>query len=273
MDDIDKLKTINLDSYKQQYKNFEITDKQIKFIQKLGGNIDDISQILKRDITEWKQISHKDVTKCILVLKDRQKASEKQINLIRSLYTDDELKNLLKINSDIEISKGHVKQLLTNVDKFRNKYVDFPIESTSDYEYGYQTSDLCENHKMYYLKFYNLLTLDYDGINYNQLIEILRPYKEDHLFRIYQTYNGYHVFIISATYEHKDYLTVEFMKSLKCDLFYILFSYNNGYKIRLSKKIGRNEKYVVKFIQEYGNGQRNTECDNLIKIHDSFNFI
>ena len=113
--------------------------------------------------------------------------------------------------------------------------------------------------------------LDYDGITYEELLEILKPYKNYHLFRIYETYNGFHVFILSQTYEYKNYLTIEFMKSLKCDLFYILFAYRNGFKIRLNKKIGRNEEYVIKYLGDYGLGELNEECERLIKIHDLYN--
>ena len=267
--DLDKQKSIHLEKYKEKYEKFPITDKQVKFIETLGGNLEVVSHIMKRKINKWDDLNHTDVTKCILTLKNRQPASLGQKELIRSLFSSEEIKNLLKVDIDT-LNKGHIKQLLTNVDGFNIKYVDYPIESNTDYEYGYQLSDVCVDGKMYYLKFYNLLMIDYDGICYDELIKRLEPYREHHLFRIYQTHNGYHVFIVSATYEHKDYLTVEFMKSLKCDLFYILFSYKNGYKIRLSKKIGRNESHIALFIEEYGNADIDPECDKLMKIHDKF---
>jgi hypothetical protein len=60
------------------------------------------------------------------------------------------------------------------------------------------------------------------------------------------------------------------MTALDCDFFYIKFVYDNGFKIRLSKKLGREESFLEKFRSELGNGAVDLEISKLLIIRARF---
>ena len=74
---------------------------------------------------------------------------------------------------------------------------------------------------------------------------------------------------MSDLYPHNTNSSSCLMSQLGCDDYYVMFCYRNGYKIRLSRKLGREETYVERYIGSYGNQDLlNSECDLLIEIHD-----
>lgn len=263
-------------TYKETKKEWVLSEKQKDFIYKLAKRDDIfgyISELLGKEISNWESLSCSEVRILISKLINRQPATTQQIALIKSLFSLEEIHD--RFNSSIheyeDLNNYHVKRLLAKPHKFNLNPKDHPIESTIDYEYGYQESSLCQDNKMYYLKFYDFMMLDYDNITYDELIQILEPYAKSYLFAIYQTHNGYHVFLMSALYNHRTHNSTKLMTLFKCDYFYIMFSFKNGYKIRLSPKIGRNEECIFKFLTLYGNSElKNEKCDELCKIHDTY---
>jgi len=153
------------------------------------------------------------------------------------------------------------------------KVYNHPIISNESYEYGWQESDKCPNGKMYYITFYDFLMVDIDDINLNishlndMMIEL------GFVGRLYRTYNGYHLFLTSHSFYHKSKETKEIMLLLGCDLFYITFSYLNGFKIRLNPKI-RDEEYIAaeyhSIIGPYQNIPENTQLLHFLSIHDKY---
>jgi hypothetical protein len=129
------------------------------------------------------------------------------------------------------------------------------LEYSSKYEYGTQKSKYFVNDTMRYIKFYDLLVLDYDSISLDQVLEYLNPEVNNHRFRIYKTFNGYHVFVVSHKYLYSSNESATFANNLKCDPMYIVFSRYNGYIVRLTPKINRNEQITHTFVMEVGSGE------------------
>lgn len=292
---IDINMNIDIDREYKKYLNnktiYVISDKQIKYIKSLyydhgddksdnksnddGDDeiLDFIEDILEKPIKCWSDIKHRDAKFLIAYLKNRKSLTLKQKQYIEGLYDLDYINKFFKSSFDSydELKYYHVKRLLNDPNKFSIVSLEKPIVSTDDFEYGYQDSPLCENDKMYYIKYYDLMMLDYDDMGYNDIVEKLSSYRETHYFHIYETYNGYHVFIMSQKYNHNNMTSYNIMMSLDCDKNYCNFSYKNGYKIRLNKKIGRNEKFVSRYISDYGNSDLcKTELVKLLSWHDHY---
>ena len=186
------------------------------------------------------------------------------LDMMRSLLKRDCLKDY----SELSV---HDYDIINNIlQKFTLRSHDVPLKITDEYEYGYQYSKLCQDEKMNYLKFFNLLMVDYDNISLDIIKSYLDKYPQDY-FAIYQTYNGYHVFLLSKEVNYASQESRQLLLSLRGDIYYILFVRNNGYKIRLSPKITREEPYVAQFVQFYGLADNvDNKCQQLLKIHDKF---
>ena len=82
-------------------------------------------------------------------------------------------------------------------------------------------------------------------------LDKLRHLQIPYLFRIYQTANGYHVFLISHQVDYYNLSIARLMKHLGCDPWYIAFTFKNGFRVRLNRKITRKEPFVRKWIGDY----------------------
>lgn len=267
---------------------FKITPRQqeliAKLIVKLG--IEDehqqfiyLTTLVGHPIESWEQLTTDDVGKAIYILKNRQAPTKTDAAEITKLFTVEEINNIFSkqknkidpISHYDQLTHGLATLLLNKKKRFNNAYKDYPITATMDYEYGWQESPLCENYRMYYIKFYELMMIDYDEMTYDEVIEILKPYAGGFYFEIHQTFNGYHVFVISCLANHQSPMTSIMMMQLKCDHYYGLFCYNNGFKIRLSKKVGRDETFVSRVVGRYGNEVLlDPECEKLLDVFLSF---
>ncbi len=269
-----------LNEYKQTKQNWVLSDKQKHFVLSLINQIYSdqahfkiISNLMNQPITEWIQLSSKDVRILISKLLNRKPISPAQLVIVEDKFSLDHINTKFKTDFTNlnQLNNWHVKRLFSTVNKFNLRPNDHPIKATIDYEYGYQDSFLCQDNKMYYLKLYNLMMLDYDDISYSEVIEILTPYLNNFCFKIYQTYNGYHVFIMSRTFNYGDPSSTQLMKQLNCDDYYVMFCHKNGYKIRLSPKLNRDEPYLAKYIGMVGNKElMDLTCEELINIHDKY---
>lgn len=198
-----------------------------------------------------------------------------KLQIINLLQRGIELKycNLLfkkNITSYNELSLSEYNILMKGNKKFTIRSIDIPIILDDCHEYGYQYSSLCKDNKMYYLKFNNLVILDFDDISLEQIESELNKC-QDLTFAIYKTYNGYHVFLLSQLMNYADQNTYNFMRSLNCDPYYCLFVQNSGFKIRLTVKLDRHEEKIAQFVKYFGSRENiNHECQTLLKIHDQY---
>jgi hypothetical protein len=232
-----------------------------------------ISEILQEPITSWNQLKRNQVSTAIYRLLARRKCSILQQQLLQTIFTSlDEVSGRLnrQIKSWEDLSSRDFKILLRSPERFHLVPKDHPVKITTDYEVGWQETELCKDGRMEYLKFYDFMMLDFDGILREELSRRLSQYPEM-IFRIYQTHQGFHVFVMSRRFHHGDWESYQLMTTLGCDRFYILFSFKYGYKIRLSPKKDREEKFLAKYLETVGDArQADPKCVELMHIHDDY---
>ena len=243
--------------------SYQITEKQNQYLRELGAdNTNDIK-------------NHKQISKIIRNKQSEWKLSHKQREHIIQLATLNQLKQILNrdviyIDQITYTDYLRIKTVLQDIDKFYVNTHDHILKIGPGYEYGWQPSEKCSDNKMYYMRFYDLFMIDIDGKTLENLKNIyLAITTLDVTARIYETYNGYHVFITSDFINHTECEPVG--RTFKdADPFYIAYSHKIGYKIRLSMKKDRDEKYIAKYLTVCGNKVENVELLSLLKIHDSY---
>jgi hypothetical protein len=121
---------------------------------------------------------------------------------------------------------------------------------------------------MYYIVFYDLLMVDIDSteLDQEQLEERLRHWRLSG--RLYRTHKGYHLFITSTPFPYRDPRSRRLMLELDCDPYYVAFSTVNGYKVRLSPKLGRENEVLAAPVAKLGNIPEDPELLQLLRRHD-----
>lgn len=208
-------------------------------------------------------------------------AFNKLYNIKRNSTLSEGQKQLLeKIGADIvnEICKKNIEQVtygelckilnVVNVSDTSAISIDLhPIESTVDYQYGWQRSNKCDNDMLYYIMFYDLWMVDIDNAN-TDLIEIENILLDrGYSGRIYSTYNGYHIFITSKRIDHHSRESKCLMDLLKGDVYYKYFTYRTGFSVRLSLKKDREETIASTFLRKFGNSE-DPDLVKLLTYHD-----
>jgi len=344
MDEFDK-------SLLKEYKEYIIkndliiSDKQSNYINSLIESIDEtykekikeeilivkfggLDKITKVIINKNLKLDDNDIFSLIELLKKYVSASFSQLLSVFNIYTKNDIERILKLDhkDKLFISIKDAEFLLGGPDKFKPWIKEHPIICEDEWEYGWQESDLCQDGKLYYLKFYNMMMIDIDINKQNnnksnnednscnnksnksnssnnqdnksnssnnqdnksnssnnqdnksnnekqikqELISLLKKMKTLH-FRIYKTYNGYHVFITSQLIKYNDPKVMEITRLLNGDLFYAMFSNKTGFKVRLTKKLNRLEVKVSNYIGEVGMCKEDETCKRLMFIHDKYN--
>lgn len=253
---------------------------------------------LKSDFS-LNKLTHNQLTRIIWYLKSDMTLTERQQQRVShfmkiSDQTNQSVKNALRKYTQIDITMLKQKDyqllcykipefdMVKSITMFTLKRHDTPLKWTPEYEFGYQESDKCTDNKMYYIKFYQFMMMDYDHVPLDYVLTKLdnmkRVLQGSFLFYIYKTYNGFHVFLMSHCFGYYDTDTHDLMMFLGCDQWYIVFCSKNGYKIRLNPKITRlnnaPEKVVAEFVQSYGQGTPLEYCKQMLKIYnDHLNIV
>ena len=243
-----------------------ISEKQIGFLEKLypNNNFELFSQILERNVKNYSELSHIDVIKIVKHNRMNKQLTIRQKECIAKLNPSIEIAN-------ISIYKDWLKYVTYNpyvnlngfLSSFNLRCKDYIIEWEIDREYGKQKSDYGEDGFLYYVKFPNFMCMDYDGKTLEEVEKIIYKILEiDNtlLLHLYQTFNGYHIYVMSQQVNHFSKKTAQFMLNADCDPWYIGFSYKNGFRVRVSKKKNRDEEYIQKFVGRYGNGVEDPIC-------------
>jgi hypothetical protein len=158
---------------------------------------------------------------------------------------------------------------------FHIKPKDRPLVYTSEYEYGIQQSPHCYQQELFYLKFYNLLTVDYDDLVLDQVERRLQDFCQampSFLFALYETYRGFHLMLLSHAIPYHEDQALQLMEGLGCDSWYSVFSHKNGFRLRLSPKIRPDgpEPHVARFLGLRGQGRPHPDCARLHRIYRSY---
>jgi hypothetical protein len=253
---IDDLKT-EFQTHKSKAQPFIISPAQIKYLEVLHykSTLSDqtvfnaIKQILKLDydITTWSTLTYKQV----------------------KYLLDFGLPQLIPDRNGLTLASRR----LIETSRVRYKTRDISLESTFDYEWGYQIKEGNNTHntyKLYYLRYYDMAMLDYDHKSLDWVKSRLQKFPEG-LFYIYQTYGGYRVFIVSHRLHYRDQITHQLLELLETDPWYLHFIRHHGFKVRMSPKYGRVEPFIAKFIESFApdnNAIADEECLELIHEHD-----
>lgn len=269
---------INLASLYSEYREKEgigMTEEQEKYVEKLHGkklSLDEINERVFIPVSDEKKMTPTDISSVIFNLERVAGASEKQIELIRSNFSSDHVSELLRRNIDENMKNltiSEVRFILSSSQKFKYWKLERPLFVNIDYEHGYQESDLFEDNKMYYLKFYDFLMIDFDKVSINHVREKLSLFSPL-TFRIYSTYNGFHAFLMSASLNHRSSKTRLLLEDLGCDPYYIKFSHNLGFKVRLNPKKGRDDEKSASVYVETMGTRICDWCEQMAEIHDQY---
>jgi len=294
---MNNLDSINLEGIRLLYDNYPMSFNKKKLIIALfiknhfcGNKPDDV--ILRNELNKF--ISkilgiHKNINNLTLndysiidILKNTTLINKDQIDFMKSNGIDKQkiIKILNKDKNYEDITNHEFENIIRNpnISMFKIVKGNNPIKNfivtkySTDYEIGYTfLTNTTRDSLIKYIKFYDLLIFDYDlNSENNDKLVLLNKIKENlphkYSYKIYETYNGYHVFFMSFPCLHNSDKTINFSYKVGSDPWYITYSKFFGYSIRISPKKNRNEEYVHKFICDYGDGIMHEKCKNMINI-------
>lgn len=287
----------NLYNIINKWKNTLITEKQYKLLVDILVNInyninlannprleivDLINKVNKIDSIEDKNNFLKSINKyhallLIDYLNKINKISENMIEILKNNITIEEINNILSkynivYSSYEEITYYYFKIITRDMrfsfkninSEFVPKRINLPLTYSASHEFGI-SKEKQSNSYIYYIKFYDLLVLDFDGLSYEDLKSKLKPLENLFLFRIYKTFNGFHVFIMSEKIQYNSVKALDIAKILKCDPWYAFYFKYHGYCIRISKKINREEEFIHKYVSDIGNKEIDKDLAKLVK--------
>jgi hypothetical protein len=228
------------------------------------------------------ELTHNDITRLFSQLESP--ASTKQISYLKHILHSQNYKlSYFTTKPFNDLTRNDITRLFSqletpvsvNITNF--KYV---IEQeTLEYLIGKQYNTNTNEKIMDLISFKNLMILDYDIpkeitdnkiTNKSQLLEKIEKTLKlyPYTFLIYETTNGYHVYCVSKTLPFSDYNTIKLMQSLDCDKYYIGFTRKLGFVTRLSKKAGRTEDFIERFIKQVNDYPILQELFDLVKFKD-----
>jgi hypothetical protein len=192
----------------------------------------------------------------------------KEKNCKLNTFTNKHIDDLLH-NDIVEI----FGKLLVPITPFLSNLTYIIKEDFGNYLIGTQ-SNIKRETQIDLICFKNLLVVDWDIKHGESKQELLENIKESiqkipYTFYIYETFNGYHGYLISQTFLYSEWKTIELLNKLNCDPFYIGFTRKVGFVIRLNKKKNRNEEFIEKFICKINDYTILPELEKLINIKDN----
>lgn len=207
------------------------------------------------------------------------KASSKQLNYLEHILNSQKMKlSNFTSKSLNELLHKDIMEIFSNVKIPINphlqnyKYViDFEDEDLK-YIIGKQIH-LKKNIEMELICFKDFVIIDWDLPENKTKQEFLIDIKEllskfPYTFYIYETFNGYHGYIMSKKMWFANWNTIKLLEDLKCDKFYIGFTRKVGFVVRLNRKINRMEEFIEKFICKINDFYILPDCQILIDIKD-----
>ena len=210
-----------------------------------------------------------------------KKASNKQLNYLNHILTSKNITLLDLIDKKMEdLLHRDIMEIFKKIDIPINpilnnyKYIIEYEDSELNYIIGKQLH-LKKNTEMKLICFKDFMVIDWDVPKdknkdefLNELVEYLKglPYT----FYMYETYNGFHGYIMNKKMWFADWNTMTLLKELKCDQFYIGFTRKVGFVVRLNKKSDRNEEFIEKFVCKINDYPIIGDLQKLIIIKDSF---
>ena len=123
----------------------------------------------------------------------------------------------------------------------------------------YVAIDLVTN--TYYICYRNLLMIDIDRYKQEGIDDALADIRSkltnypQYAFRIYESRNGYHLFVLNQGFDRKSDEAIRLMYEVGCDFFYIVYSYLRGWSVRLNRKQGEDSENLYTWVGDVVLGQ------------------
>lgn len=205
------------------------------------------------------------------------KATDKQINYLKSILND--TCTILSNYTDKNINQLRHKDIVDIFKKLNTPITPF-IQNTK-YIIKKKLTQKCfigqqitPTNTMDLLVFKNMCVIDWDinkdyptkELLLNHLLQFLQT--KNYTFLLYETFKGYHGYIVSHIIDYYNYNTIKLLQELECDPFYIGFTRKVGFVVRLNKKTNRNETFIEKFCYQINKLPILPELQNLIDIKD-----
>ena len=135
----------------------------------------------------------------------------------------------------------------------------------------YVACDLYTN--TYYICYQNILCIDVDipkskWTSKHEYLQFLEDWYHSHMifdFQIYETTNGFHVFISNYLFDYKQPESIQIMTELGADIYYCVYTYLRGWSIRLNRKRRETHPQIYEYIGQLGQGR--PEIVDLIHSH------
>lgn len=188
-----------------------------------------------------------------------KRASNKQLNYLNHILNSQDLKLSDFTNKNVnELNHRDIVEIFKKLDipitpiLNNYKYIIEYEDSKLNYIIGRQLH-LKKNTEMKLICFKDFVIIDWDVPRHQNKDDFLRELKQHlinfpYTFYIYETYNGFHGYIMNAKLWFADWNTIKLLKDLKCDEFYIGFTRKVGFVVRLNKKVDREEEFIEKFV-------------------------
>ena len=257
------------------------SDKQITTLKvMLNANCKELSDFTKKTFEE---LQYSDISYLFKSINSIQKATDKQ-----KVYLENVLQEENKLLSDF--TEYSIDNLTSTEITLIFKKLQVPIqphlkdikyiikEEGPGYIIGTQLntySKLCMN----LISFQNLMVIDWDAspikdTDKNGKDELLKSIKVlleqfPYTFYIYETFNGFHGYLVSKNFDYYSWDTLKLLKQLQCDKYYIGFTRKIGFTVRLNKKLNRNEEFIEKFVCKINDYPILQELQKLIEIKDN----
>ena len=158
-------------------------------------------------------------------LPHEQKSVSRAIHMCyANIFTDDDYLQLLKLTQRLTFNR---------IRHFKCDSYDHIMVKNDKYEIGYERYA-----NIYYIRYYFFYMLDVDSLD-DSVLERFNKFCErnpQYLFALYRTNKGYHLFCLSHMINHQSSYNIILQDELHGDPWYATFSYNYGYKVRISHK-------------------------------------
>ena len=208
-----------------------------------------------------------------------RKASNKQLNYLKHILDSQSIQLSKFTNKDVnELNHKDIVEIFKILDipmtpiLNNYKYIIEYEDSQLNYIIGRQLH-LKKNTEMKLICFKDFVIIDWDipkDTNKKEFLKELkiRLHNFPYTFYIYETYNGFHGYIMNQKMWFADWNTIKLLKELNCDEFYIGFTRKVGFVVRLNKKTDRNEEFIEKFVCQINDYPILNENQLLLDIKD-----
>jgi hypothetical protein len=252
-----------------------LTDKQQRLVKKIYEDTkgeetfhEFIKLVCGKNIDE---LVNNDITTIIKYSTRKKCPTEKQKDMLRNLcmYLNIEVPTILTM-----------KDFEETLEIFRQKYdvflpyyintstVTYTIHNKAEkYFVGTQHRNTSQQ-DMKVIVFKDIVMLDYDNVSLEAILRIITSFP--YTFSVYRTTRGYHVYVMSTSFNLQDIATHQLMYKMGCDKWYISFTKCYGTVVRLEPKAGRQETFVETFVRQVNNYHVIPEIKTLMEIKDEF---